>query len=229
MECGECNFGEMLKNRKLAGDRVELMKPLRDIANFVKHLHDKDLVHCDIKPQNVVRMASGDIKGIDLDGAAKEEKGFFGSKISSAFLPPECVDYDETQSCHVKPSAEGERRKPAKRTSDIWQFGTLLYCAMAGQDLFKADHHDNLADDDDLKKIARWTDIDKRQRLAKVKDVEARSLLDRILCKEPERRPTIEEILEDDFFQLDGTQRALYHPQSSPVRLTCATTTKNIH
>ena len=139
---------------------MDLTKPLRDIANNDKHLHDKDLVHCDTKPQNVVRMASGDIKGIDLDGAAKEEKRSFGSKIRSAFLLPECVDYDETQSCHVIPCAKGERRKPAKRTSDIWQFGMLLYCSMAGQDLSKADHHDDLADDGDLKKIARWTDID---------------------------------------------------------------------
>jgi len=93
IECGECNFGEMLKNRKLAGDRVELMKPLRDIAMFVQHLHDNNIVHCDIKPQNVVRMASGDIKGIDLDGAVCEGddtteqcvRVMFGCKVSSAF------------------------------------------------------------------------------------------------------------------------------------------------
>jgi len=39
-------------------------------------------------------MASGDIKGIDLDGAASENKDLFGTKISSAFLPPECVGPD---------------------------------------------------------------------------------------------------------------------------------------
>ena len=102
MECGECNFGEMLKNRKLAGDRLRLMEPLRDIANFLSHLHDKDLVHCDVKTQNVVRMASGKFKGIDLDGAAIEDEGTFGTKISSAFLPPECVGLDNDLNAYIK-------------------------------------------------------------------------------------------------------------------------------
>ena len=94
MECGECNFGEMLKNRKLACDRFRLLQPLRDIAHFLRDLHNEGLVHCDVKAPNVVCMASGDIKGIDLDGAASENKDLFGTKISSAFLPPECVGRD---------------------------------------------------------------------------------------------------------------------------------------
>ena len=102
MECGECNFGEMLMNRKLAGDRLCLMKPLQDIAKFLSHLHDKDLVHCDVKTQNLVLMASGEIKGIDLDGATIEDEGTFGTKISSAFLPPECVGLDNNSNAYIK-------------------------------------------------------------------------------------------------------------------------------
>ena len=108
MECGECNFGEMLKNRKLAGDRIRLMEPLQDIAKFLSHLHDKDLVHCDVKAQNVVRMASGDIKGIDLDGAATEDDGLFGTKTSSAFLPPECVGLDNDSNAYYIKSADNK-------------------------------------------------------------------------------------------------------------------------
>ena len=219
MECGECNFGEMLKNRKLAGDRLRLMEPLQDIAKFLAHLHEKGLVHCDVKPQNVVRMASGEIKGIDLDGSASVESKdlsskLFGTKISSAFLPPECI------ACHVEAveqhryvirSANDKRNAiEAQRTMDIWQSGTLLYRAMTGKDLFQADDHDNLADESDLEKIHTWTESIKDQKLIKVKDLEARKLLHKILCKEPEHRPqSFEAILEDDFFQVDGSKKGI--------------------
>jgi len=342
MECGECNFGEMLKNRKLAGDRIRLMEPLHDIAKFLSHLHEKDLVHCDVKAQNVVRMASGEIKGIDLDGAATEDEGLFGTKTSSAFLPPECVGLDNdskayyiksaantdevlslplslalalSRECafariytallsatqpasifsHIPPDLIPQTLSPlgksakwdhkagksvwayecvgirasarvrvcvcvcvsktacsltctfmhvhiyfhacvsglfgpcfthvlfflafsglqgktmkAQRTIDIWQFGTLLYRAMAGKDLFPANDHDNLADVRDLTKIYHWTDATKEDKLADVNDHEARELLYKILCKDPRMRPqSFKTVLQDDFFQIDGNKKGV--------------------
>jgi len=75
---------------------------------------------------------------------------------------------------------------------------------MAGKDLFQADDHDNLANSCDLKKIYEWTDATKRNKLHAVKDADARELISKILCKDPAQRPRFDEILEDDFFQVDG-------------------------
>ena len=211
IECGECNFGELLKNRKLAGDRVELMKPLRDIAMFVQHLHDNNIVHCDIKPQNVVRMASGDIKGIDLDGAVCEGddtteqcvRVMFGCKVSSAFVPPECIA-SEGKKFWI-PRDNDPKCKKAHRTMDIWQYGVLLYRAMhpTGHDLFNANGHDNLKEEQrDLNKIAEWTENVKNQKLREVKNGEAQALLRKILCKDPkDRLQTVTEVLEHGTFE----------------------------
>ena len=98
----------------------------------------------------------------------------------------------------------------AQRTIDIWQFGTLLYCAMTSKDLFAVDHHDNLANEDDLKEIALWKETTKRQKLALVRDMEAKALLEKILNKDPDQRPqSFEEILGDDFFEVDGTKKGM--------------------
>ena len=80
---------------------------------------------------------------------------------------------------------------------------------MAGKDLFQADDHDNLANSCDLKKIYEWTDAIKRNKLDAVQDTEARELLRKILCKDPAQRPLFNDILEDDFFQVDGNKKGV--------------------
>ena len=60
----------------------------------VQHLHEKELVHGDIKMLNVVRLSLDNrLRLIDLDAAAKFSRhggDYVCSKFSSAILPPEC-------------------------------------------------------------------------------------------------------------------------------------------
>lgn len=77
----------------------------RCIAHCVRHLHECGLVHGDIKPLNIVRVAadpgaadqssagSGIWRIIDLDAAAPVGRGFVGLKTSTAYVPPELLYY----------------------------------------------------------------------------------------------------------------------------------------
>ena len=68
---------------------------LTEVFEAVAHLHDKGLMHGDLKLLNVVRFRRDNrLRLIDLDAAARiEEKenqnSFAGAKFSSAVLPPE--------------------------------------------------------------------------------------------------------------------------------------------
>ena len=69
---------------------------MQQVMECVQHLHDKGLVHGDIKMLNVVRLAlDNKLRLIDLDAAATisafgGDVSYVGSKFSSAVLPPEC-------------------------------------------------------------------------------------------------------------------------------------------
>ncbi|KAF0688910.1 hypothetical protein As57867_019496, partial [Aphanomyces stellatus] len=60
---------------------------LQQVAEGLQHLHDKGLVHVDLKKLNVVRVENR-LKLIDLD-AATEFRSSVGAKFSSGCLPPE--------------------------------------------------------------------------------------------------------------------------------------------
>lgn len=64
----------------------------RDLAMALAHMHEKKVMHGDVKPLNALRVYDK-IALIDLDAAAPfdsgEASGFAGAKFTSAFLPPE--------------------------------------------------------------------------------------------------------------------------------------------
>eukprot|EP00985_Skeletonema_marinoi_P010384 scaffold4881_cov201-Skeletonema_marinoi.AAC.1 len=77
---------------------------LRQLFEAVKHLHEKNIMHGDIKMGNIVRLRRIDnkLRLIDLDASARivtpggEEESFAGAKFSSAILPPEMIEKIET-------------------------------------------------------------------------------------------------------------------------------------
>ena len=93
MDAGERNLSDVLAKENIAGRDWDTIRSFSiQIAKCVAHLHDKGIIHGDIKPLNIVRMGGG-FKLIDLDASCNfrslEETAC--TKFSSGYVPPECI------------------------------------------------------------------------------------------------------------------------------------------
>ncbi|HIQ01795.1 MAG TPA: serine/threonine protein kinase, partial [Anaerolineales bacterium] len=96
------------------------------IAAGVGHAHKAGIIHCDIKPQNVLVTQEGVVKVTDFGIArALSESGMTDSEVvwgSPLYFSPE--------------QAAGERPTPA---SDVYSIGVVLYEMLAGAPPFQAE------------------------------------------------------------------------------------------
>eukprot|EP00505_MAST-04D_sp_SCG-Rhode-Island_P000583 Stramenopile-MAST_4_protein_583 len=82
------NLHGVIADERIAGHEPHKVRPIAiDVANALQHLHEKGLVHGDIKPRNIVRVVD-QWKLIDLDASASIGDPI-GRKYSSGYSPPE--------------------------------------------------------------------------------------------------------------------------------------------
>lgn len=172
------------------------------LLKCVQHMHEKNILHADIKPLNIVRLGV-DPKLIDFDAACQINKDYVGCKSSSAYCPPESIFYDKDSGTHSIPNDF----LIAHPSFDIWSLGCILYQLIHPlvMPLFAASRDDTLTDDknfaDNLSVLCNWTDEVKRQKLSSIADPIASNLLSRMLMKSPASRISIVDILLHPFFR----------------------------
>lgn len=85
-------------------------------AQGLKAMHDMGYIHCDIKPNNILRDAQGNVKVIDFGQSAKI--GTVKERIQGTpdYISPEQVE-----------------RRPITVQTDIYNFGATLYWALTGK------------------------------------------------------------------------------------------------
>ena len=85
----------------------------------VRHMHSKNVIHCDIKPENILCMSPDDdvIKLADFGFAQVLDEGFHILKYQGTltYTAPEVIDGREYDS-----------------KADMWSLGVLLYSMLAG-------------------------------------------------------------------------------------------------
>ncbi|CAG5080558.1 Oidioi.mRNA.OKI2018_I69.PAR.g9644.t2.cds [Oikopleura dioica] len=123
-----CTGGELFD--KVAQDHLlketTVTEYLRQICQALSYLHSKNILHLDLKPENVV-MARPDcdtIKIIDFGGAQFFTKGkavrtMFGTR---EYMAPETLSFE-----------------PVELTTDMWSVGVLAYNLLSGLSPFAGD------------------------------------------------------------------------------------------
>lgn len=130
---------------KLKGDMLEMILSsekgrlseritkflITQILVALKHLHSKNIVHCDLKPENVLLSSNSDFTQVKLCdfGFARiiGEKSFRRSVVGTpAYLAPEVL-----------------RNKGYNRSLDMWSVGVIVYVSLSGTFPFNEDEDIN--------------------------------------------------------------------------------------
>lgn len=130
---------------KLSGDMLEMILSsergrlseritkylITQILVALKHLHSKNIVHCDLKPENVLLSSNSDFPQVKLCdfGFARiiGEKSFRRSVVGTpAYLAPEVL-----------------RNKGYNRSLDMWSVGVIVYVSLSGTFPFNEDEDIN--------------------------------------------------------------------------------------
>jgi len=130
---------------KLKGDMLEMILSseqgrlseritkflVTQILVALKHLHSKNIVHCDLKPENVLLSSDSDFPQVKLCDFGFSriigEKGFRKSVVGTpAYLAPEVL-----------------RNKGYNRSLDMWSTGVIIYVSLSGTFPFNEDEDIN--------------------------------------------------------------------------------------
>lgn len=92
----------------------DVIKYIRQVCEGVKHMHEKNILHLDLKPENImcVDTNGSDVKLIDF-GLARKFTGRESIKLMSGtpeFVAPEVINFDEIS-----------------YTTDMWSVGVIAY------------------------------------------------------------------------------------------------------
>ena len=179
-----------------------------DVAHGLRHAHDKGIVHCDLKPANILVADHGTAMLLDFNlsgeiDAEQSKRSLVGGTLP--YLAPE----------HLSAIVSGDQIQP---TSDIFSFGAILYELLTGQLPFGVS---GSSLSPNISQIAERRQISP----ASIREANPavpgslENLVNRLLVATPENRyPSMREVCEDLSNHLDD--RPLKHV-SNPISEVC--------
>ena len=213
MPLGHRNMFVAMKQERFAGTNFEEIRHVfSQLVRCTAHMHQRGIIHADIKPLNVVRI-DDKWKLIDLDASCRIGVDTVGIKSSSAYIAPEILYADNSSKTVVVKSEKyvasglitASDLVVASPAVDVWSLGCILYqlCNAEVRPLLQGGQDDNLSSDeseeDSLWLLAEWKSDVKTKKLSRVKDPLGRNLLAQMLNRDPAKRPTLQRILSHPF------------------------------
>ena len=169
-----------------------------------------------------MRNRDGKILLIDLDAAVSfEKKRYAGEKYSSAYIPPEMIDFDvasnnpRVRSTSLLKTNEivQEELVLASPQFDMWSLGVVMYQLCTNEPLFLSNGDSNL-DDTGMKILCEFKDSFKQEKMNKIDDIKARNLISRLLSKDPLKRPLTSAVLDHPFLSGKSTSSRMIGQQA---------------
>lgn len=162
---------------------------ISQVCKGLKYLHSKNIVHLDIKPENIVLTSKGgkEIKIIDFGSSLELKSGeSVRAMVGTAeFVAPEVVQYENIST-----------------ETDIWSLGVLTFLLLSGDSPF-LDENDN--DQLTLSNVtlAKYDfDYEEFDEVS----AEAKDFITRLLRRAPEKRMSAEKCLEHNWL-VEGSGR----------------------
>ncbi|GAB0086378.1 hypothetical protein DMENIID0001_004290 [Sergentomyia squamirostris] len=179
---------------------AEVINYMRQICEGVRHMHEKNIIHLDIKPENIMcqTRTSTNVKLIDFGLATRLDPNEV-VKISTGtaeFAAPEIVE-----------------REPVGFYTDMWAVGVLSYVLLSGLSPFAGD-----TDVETLKNV-KACDWDFDEDSFKHVSEEARDFIRRLLVKNKEKRMTAHECLLHPWLMGDHSDRTEAIDTSRYIRM----------
>lgn len=170
-------FDQCVADREEAFKEKDVQRLMRQILEGVRFLHAHDVVHLDLKPQNILLTSAsplGDIKIVDfgLSRIMKNSEELREIMGTPEYVAPEILSYD-----------------PISMATDMWSIGVLTYVMLTGVSPFLGDNKQET-----FLNISQMSLSYSEEEF----DVVSESAIDFIktlLVKKPEDRATAEECL----------------------------------
>ncbi|KAK3551938.1 hypothetical protein QTP70_031517 [Hemibagrus guttatus] len=183
-------FNRCVAERDEAFKEEDVKRLMRQILEGVAFLHKNNVVHLDLKPQNILLTSDdplGDIKIVDFGlsrmvSSNQEIREIMGTP---EYVAPEVLNYE-----------------PISTATDMWSIGVLAYVMLTGMSPFLgADKQETFLN---ISQINVSYMEEELERLDKT----AIHFIKSLLIKEPEDRATAEECLKHQWLQTQETDSA---------------------
>lgn len=169
----------------------KIKKVLRKLAYAIHSLHKKDIVHGRLSLENFGKFEDGSWKLSGLIGCQSSRNPIYGPHV------PEAVTFN-------KGIPQLLDTYPASPSIDVWAFGKVIYEALVGKPLIA--RNENMY----LSIMGYWDENSLTQVVSAVEKngngSVAADLITHCLCGDPQKRPTIEEILSHPFWSVSSNE-----------------------
>ncbi|XBW34541.1 hypothetical protein QEN19_000099 [Hanseniaspora menglaensis] len=212
MECGSYSLSNVLASRKELDFDVDFVKHhFKEICLCLKDVHDADIIHSDLKPDNFV-FVKGILKIIDFgiaDSIPENTVNIYRNKQfgTPSYMAPEALvrlnnnDTNYTGSNFVfdyNAVDNAEVFWKVGKPSDIWSLGCILHQMVYGETPYgRYEGHKRLKAIMDPRTTVKTPTADKKGNLVPKSII---LLINRCLEKTSKNRPLINEILYEDEF-----------------------------
>ena len=197
------NLFSFVKKRRKLSEKISKFL-FRQIIEGIQHIHSKKIVHRDIKLENILIDLNNRIKicdfgiGVMLDSEDELIREQCGTPM---YMAPEII---------LNSKKKGYKGYPV----DIWSAGICLYIMLSGTLPFNYKNNDNDKEKYEMNNNSislsnnnnydlQYSIINKNPKKIKKISSEARDLLHGLLNKDPNKRLTIDEILEHPWLKKD--------------------------